>query len=85
MRSSNKPWDTRVLPITIWQVAEVEKRLTKEQPMFRMRGGGIYAIGYQEGKATSFIRVDKPKAPPKIRKILKRKARQMAIAAEFKH
>lgn len=89
MRSSSKEWDERSHRISVYDAAGMAKVLTDEQPLFRARSGGVYAVSTHKVKdkemPASFIRVDKPKMPHKIRKKMKRQAKQLAIEAEFKH
>lgn len=65
---------------------EVAPKLNKDQPLFRMRSGGTYAVqtspklidGTIEDVPSNFIRLDKPRGSAKIRKRLKRAARKLA-------
>jgi hypothetical protein len=81
MRSGNKAWDpSPVYPVMTARVQDIAKNLSEENPMFKMRGRGVYAIATREGKPSHILRVDKPNMNHKLRKKLKRKAKALAIA-----
>lgn len=64
-----------------WNPGLMAGFLSKEKPMFQMKSGGVYAVAVRtrlDGKeeVTHFIRVDKDHRPRKVRKALRRAARQ---------
>lgn len=71
---------------TVIAVGEVAPKLSKDEPMFKLRSGGTFAIqthpkligGKLEDVPTNFIRVDKNRIPHKMRKRAKRNARFLA-------
>lgn len=72
---------------TVISVQETAPKLSKEEPLFKLRSGGTFAIqthpklqenGKVEDVPTNFIRVDKNRVPVKMRKRAKRNARLLA-------
>lgn len=70
---------------TVLHVDDVAARLSDKKPFFKMRSGGVYAVGLarnRKGKVVpcNFIRYDKDRRPVKLRKRMRRAARKLAEA-----